>query len=599
MKEIKEVEKVEAIEKRWMPIAEATEEVTNNLLEIKGLNPIVARLLAQRGIENEDQLRKFFNPSLEDLYDPFLMKNMDLAVQRLEFAISNSEKIMIFGDYDVDGTTATALFYKYLNKKYPHLLCYIPDRYGEGYGISIKGIDAAKEAGVSLVVSLDCGIKSIDKIEYATGLGIDFIICDHHQPGDVVPAAVAVLDPKQSDCQYPYKELSGCGVGFKLLQALSIRMGWDLNYLFQMLDLVAVSIASDIVPITGENRILTHFGLQQVNASPCPGLLSLIEISGIKPKPDGSFDLKVDRLVFGIGPRINAAGRVGHGMIAVNLLISESIEEARSLVGLIDDQNVERKELDRTTTIEALDLIKEDENFQSAFSTVLFQPHWHKGVIGIVASRCIESYFRPTIILTESNGKLTGSGRSIPGLDLYETLDACSQHLTQFGGHYFAAGLTLLPENLEEFRKTFESEVRMRLTEIDLIPKLNYDLEISLNQINPQLLKQMNRIGPFGPQNLSPLFLSREVVDTGNSRLIESKSGTTSHIKFEFRISNSQTNREGYEILNGIGFGLGSFWPILKERQPFDILYHLEENDFRDKRTIQLSVKAIRLTPQE
>lgn len=589
----------ELVEKRWIAKNEASEEIVNSLNNIKGLNPIVARLLGQKGIKSEEELKKYFNPSLDDLHDPFLMLNMDRAVERLENAILNSETIMIFGDYDVDGTTSTALVFKYLNQKYSKLKCYIPDRYVEGYGISLKGIDTAAELGAKLIIALDCGIKALDKVEYASQLGIDFIICDHHQPGNEVPAAAAVLDPKQVDCQYPYKELSGCGVGFKFMQAMCLKMNWDLNSLFQMLDLVALSIASDIVPITGENRILTHFGLQQINSNPGAGIQALIEICGFKPRPDNTYDLKVDRLVFGLGPRINAAGRIGHGMGAVNLLISETLEEARNLVGQIDDQNLERKELDRSTTLEALDLILENENYHQCFSTVLFQPHWHKGVIGIVASRCIESFYRPTIILTESNGKLTGSGRSIFGLDLYETIDACSQHLIQFGGHYFAAGLTLLPEKLEDFKQEFENEVRKRLTEEDLIPRLVYDLEISLTDFSPNLLKQMNRMGPFGPQNQSPLFYTKGIIDTGNSRLLESKTGTTSHIKFEFPLPEGNSVNSQTCVLEGIGFGLGNFWPYLKKRQPFDILYHIEENDFRGVKKIQLAIKAIRISSVE
>lgn len=580
------------VQKVWTPIPEAEPEEIAALETIKGLQPIVARLLAQRGITTEAALRHFFNATTEDLHDPFLMMGMEKAVSRIKAAIDNGEKIMIFGDYDVDGTTATALFYLFLSRHYPHAICYIPDRYKEGYGISTEGIQFAKTEGITLIIALDCGIKSIDKVQHARDLGIDFIICDHHLPGQEIPQAVAVLDPKQSNCSYPYKELSGCGVGFKLLQGLCISLGWDQSPLFAHLDLLAISIAADIVPITGENRILTRLGLQQLNQNPSPGIRALLEVSGFRPKPDNTFDLKVDRLVFGLAPRINAAGRIGHGLGAVQLLISQSLDEAQSLVGLIDDQNLERKELDRQITLEAISLIQE--SGPEDFSTVLFQPHWHKGVVGIVASRCIEFCHRPTIILTESNGLLTGSARSIRGLDLYDALDACREHLLQFGGHFFAAGLSLLPENLEKFKAQFEQVVRERITAEDLIPRIPYDLEIRFHEINQTLLKQIQRIGPFGPKNLNPLFCTKGLIDNGYSRLIEGKNGGPGHIRFEFPMENKNTTGLESGILEGIGFGLGGFWEILKRRQPFDILYHIEENEFRGQKKIQLSVKAIK-----
>lgn len=579
-------------EKKWTPIQGPQEEIVQSLLEIKGLQPVMAKLLAQRGIKSEEDLKHFFNPNLDDLHDPFLMKDMQKAVDRLKAAMEREEKMMVFGDYDVDGTTATSLFFMFLNRHYPHLQCYIPDRYQEGYGISNKAIELAAELGISLIVALDCGIKSIDKIQYAKDLGIDFIICDHHLPGAEVPRAVAVLDPKQVDCNYPYKELSGCGVGFKLLQALASTMEWDSQPLLEHLDLLAVSIAADIVPITGENRILTHFGLQQINQNPSHGLRALMEVSGFKPKHDDTFDLKVDRLVFGIGPRINAAGRIGHGMGAVDLLVSQGYDEAKSLVGQIDDQNLERKELDKQTTHEALQMLQED--WEDNFTTVLFQSHWHKGVIGIVASRCIEVCHRPTIILTESNGVLTGSGRSIRGLDLYDALDACKHHLLQFGGHFFAAGLSLLPEKLDDFKTDFEKAVRDRIEKEDLLPEIFYDAEISLDEVNAVLLRQINRMGPFGPQNLSPLFCAKRLTDNGNSRLLESKSGGTSHIKFEFQLPANHSLYGEKGILDGIGFGLGNQWELLKSKMPFDILFHIEENEFRGVKKVQLAVKAIR-----
>jgi len=580
-------------EKNWVLLSPINEEDFAELLSIKGLHPVVAKLLAQREIFIENALRKYFNPLLEDLHDPYLMKDMEKAVARLLSAFEKREKIMIYGDYDVDGTTSVSLVYKFLSKHYEELECYIPDRHAEGYGVSTKGIDTAKENGVSLIVALDCGIKSIDKVDYAHQLGIDFIICDHHLPGDEIPAAVAVLDPKRIDCTYPYKELSGCGVGFKLMQALALHEGWNLVQLFDLLDLVAVSIGSDIVPITGENRILMHFGLEKVNRSPSAGIEALIQIAGFKTGEDGFYDLKVDRLVFGLGPRINAVGRIGHGMGAVQLLISETLEIAQEIVGKVDEQNVERQGLDKKITQQALDLIESNQESVDAFSTVLFQADWHKGVIGIVASRCIEKHHRPTIILTESNGKLTGSGRSIFGFDLYQALDNCSQHLIQFGGHYFAAGLTLVPEQLPDFKLAFEAEVRGKLTLEDLRPRILIDAEIALDQINWPLLKQIQRLGPFGPQNMNPLFVVYGVKDTGMSRFLENKSGGAGHIKFSITADDLEFEGKPY-ALDGIGFGLGHSWDLVKSGRPFDVVFHLEENKFRDKRTIQLMVKEIR-----
>jgi len=580
-------------EKLWVVLPKPTEDEVSDLLDIKGLHPVVANLLVQRGVATEAALRAYFNPTLDDLHDPFLMKDMDKAVSRLLTAIQNEERIMIFGDYDVDGTTSVSLVYKYLLNHYQNLECYIPDRYQEGYGISTKGIDVAKSNGVSLIVALDCGIKSIDKIQYAKSLGIDFIICDHHLPGETIPDAVAVLDPKRTDCQYPYKELSGCGVGFKLMQALTQHEGWPVENLYDFLDLVAVSIGSDIVPITGENRILMHFGLEKVNQKPSPGIEALLQIAGFKPKENGHYSLKVDRLVFGIGPRINAAGRIGHGLGAVQLLISENLEEALGIVGKVDDQNIERKELDKNITREALEQIASSQESVDAFSTVLFQPNWHKGVIGIVASRCIEHFYRPTIVLTESNGLLTGSGRSVFGFDLYQALDACGAHLIQFGGHYFAAGLTLNPEQLPEFQIAFENHARTILTKEQLRPRVLIDAEIELIQVNNPLMNQINRMGPFGPQNMNPLFVAYGVKDTGQSRLLENKNGGDAHIKFSLTQDGFGQDGVAY-VLDGIGFGMGEFWKIVSSGLPFDIVFHIEENDFREKKSIQLMVKEIR-----
>jgi single-stranded-DNA-specific exonuclease len=580
-------------EKKWtLPPTFGAEEFSE-LLQIKGLHPVLLPLLIQRGISNEAALKAFFNPDLSQIHDPFLMKDMDKAVARLEAAFENGERIMIFGDYDVDGTTATALLYRFLSPIYPNLESYIPDRYQEGYGISQKSIETAKENGVSLVVALDCGIKAIDKIEFANSLGIDFIICDHHLPGQELPEAIAVLDPKRKDCPYPFKELSGCGVGFKLLQGLCISQHWVQTSLFQNLELLAISIGADIVPIIGENRIFMHFGLLQINQNPSPGVEALIQVAGFKPNAEGKFNLKVDRLVFGLGPRINAAGRIGHGLGAVNLLISKSVEEALHFAGQVDDQNVERKELDKSITREALEMMASTPESLAAFSTVLYQPHWHKGVIGIVASRCIEHLYRPTIILTESNGKLAGSGRSVPGFDLYAAIEACSENLIQFGGHYHAAGLTLYEENLEAFQKAFEEEARKQLREEDLNPRIQIDAALPLRDINQNLMRQLNRMEPFGPGNMKPIFVAFGVKDTGQSRLLENRSGGDGHIKFQLTHPDLVFEGKPY-ALDGIGFGLGRQWDLISSGKPFDIAFHLEENHFRDKTSLQLVVKELR-----
>lgn len=579
--------------KRWILKDQPEPEQLEEVSQIKNLHPVVANILVQRGLNTEEAIKKFYNPLLDDLHDPFLMAGMAKAIARLEKAFDMGEKILVYGDYDVDGTTSTALVYRCLSRYYPLVETYIPDRYTEGYGISFQGIDYAEAADINLIIALDCGIKSVDKVQYAKEKGIDFIICDHHLPGAELPDAAAVLDPKQSHCLYPYKELSGCGVGFKLLQALTLSKGWDEPFLFELLDLVAVSICSDIVPITGENRILTHFGLKQLNQKASPGFQALIDIAGFKPNLQGGYNLKVDNVVFGLGPRINAAGRVGHGLGAVQLLCSESIEEAMQYATQVDDQNQERKDLDKTITQEALAQIESSDESLSAFTSVLYQPHWHKGVIGIVASRCIERYYRPTIILTESQGKLAGSARSIYGFDLYEAIEACSEHLIQFGGHFHAAGLTMKPEQLPAFQLAFEKFAQSKLTPEDLIPRLLVDMEITLAQVNSMLLKQLQRMGPFGPHNMSPLFACFDVRDSGMSRLLENKNGGHGHIKLSVTSDDCIFEGRQYAV-EGIGFGLGEHWPVIFSGEPFHILFHLEENEFNGKTTIQLMVKDIK-----
>jgi single-stranded-DNA-specific exonuclease len=580
-------------EKRWVFPDGQQPEVSVDLKSIEKLPESLARLLQRRGISTRTEMEEFFRPSVHRLHDPFLMKDLEKAVNRLISAIQSGEKIMVFGDYDVDGTTATALVFRVLSSLQAKAVFYIPDRYREGYGISIAGIESAAEQGVSLIVALDCGIKAHDKVQYAKERSIDFIICDHHLPGDTLPEAFAVLDPKRSDCRYPYKELSGCGVGFKLMQGLLEKSGNDSEMLMECLDLVALSIASDIVPVSGENRILLHAGLDKINRNPSTGMAALLEVAGFQMKESGSYGLRVDRLVFGLGPRINAAGRIGHGKGAVDLLLAEDPVKALEFARSVDIQNNERRELDKSISQEAIDLIESSEEYLAAFSTVLYRESWHKGVIGIVASRCIEKYHRPTIILTLSDGKLVGSGRSVPGFDLYAALDACSEHLIQFGGHFFAAGLSLHEHKLPDFRNAFEAEVRKKMRLEDLQPVLTVDACLEPAEINRMFFRWVEGMGPFGPGNMNPLFVLKNMKDGGQSRLLENKSGGSAHIKFS--LSHPGLSFEGSTYtLDGIGFGMGEFWPMVQSGQPFDLAFHLEENVFRDRSTIQLMVKEIR-----
>jgi single-stranded-DNA-specific exonuclease len=583
---------IAANQKIWV-IPEENLQVPESLLNTEKLPAVLASILFRRGIKNREELEHFIRPKQEHLHNPFLMKDMDVAIRRIMMAMSRKEGILIFGDYDVDGTTATALVYKVLRQHYEMLGYYIPDRYKEGYGISFAGIDHAKENGMSLIISLDCGIKAHDKVAYAKEKNIDFIICDHHLPGKELPDAVAILDPKRSDCPYPFKELSGCGVGYKLMEGLLEEAGWDKQILRDCLDMLALSIASDIVPVTGENRIFLHQGLQKINQNPSPGIQALLDVGGFRRNENGDYGLKTDRLVFALGPRINAAGRIGHGKGAVDLLLAENPEKAAALAESIDIQNTERKELDKNISQEAISMIESSEDMMSAFSTVLFRETWHKGVIGIVASRCIEKYHRPTVILTLSDGKLVGSGRSVPGFDLYAALDACSPHLIQFGGHFHAAGLTLLPENLEAFRQSFESEVRKKMTAEDLMPRLQVDACLNAAEINLLFYKWVDAMGPYGPGNMNPLFVIQGLKDNGQSRLLENKNGGHGHIKFSLQHPDLMHLNQSYS-LEGIGFGLGEHWHLVESGNEFDLAFHLEENIFRERRSIQLMVKEIR-----
>ena len=561
--------------KKWVyhPIP-STEEVAS-LASSLNISPTLASLMCQRCINTFDLAKKFFRPTIQDFHDPFLMKDMDKAIERIQKAISNTEKILIYGDYDVDGTTSVALVYGILKTKYANIEYYIPDRYTEGYGISYKSLDWAKENNINLIISLDCGIKSNAHVEKASEYSIDFIICDHHQPGKVLPAAIAVLDAKRDDCSYPYKELSGCGVGFKLLQALYQRNEWNEKELHSQLDLLAISVASDIVPITGENRVFTYYGLKVLNESCRPGFKALVQIAGYKRKLD------ITDIVFGIGPRINAAGRVAHAHAAVKMMLSDGLDDANTFANQLNDKNVIRKDFDSNITVEAITMIENSDKLLSSKSTVLFKEDWHKGVIGIVASRCIEKYYKPTIILTASNGMLTGSARSVEGFDVYEAIAQCSELLEQFGGHKYAAGLTLRKENIFAFQEKFESVVCENIKEDQLIPKLYIDMAINLNQINAKFYNIIKQMAPFGPGNMQPVFVSHAVYDDGNCRLLKE-----AHIKLCVKQDDSTA-------IEAIGFGMADKYEGISCGQKFNLCYTICENEFNGKTTLQLVIKDI------
>ncbi len=554
------------------------EETISHLQEVLSVDRPISVILTQRGITGFDEAKDFFRPELKNLLDPFLMKDMNKAVERLEKAIQKNEKILVYGDYDVDGTTSVALVYSFLRGKHNSLDYYIPDRYSEGYGISFKGIDYAKETGASLVIALDCGIKAVEKIEYANSKGIDFIICDHHTAGDKIPNAIAVLDPKRPDCDYPFKELSGCGVGFKLLQAFSNRNSISFDYLYSFIDLVAVSIASDIVPVIGENRILTYFGLKKLNENPLKGLNAIKKIAGIN-----GTSMTVSDCVFKIGPRINAAGRIKSGKEAVSLLISEDIQKAKEFGEQIDLYNTDRKNFDRNITHEALREMGNNIDFRNKKSTVIYNKDWHKGVVGIVASRLTETYYRPTVVLTESNGFAAGSARSVADFNLYKAIDSCSHLLENFGGHTFAAGLTLKIENIQKFTECFEKYVSENITEAQQIPIVETDIELNFYDITPKFFRIIKQLAPFGPGNMSPVFVTKNILDTGKTSPVGKNK---EHLKMEM------TDSEG-NILSGIGFSLAHNLKKIKEKVPFTICYSLEENNFRGEITIQAMVKEI------
>ena len=562
------------MENLWTLKALPDKDIVCALQESLGVSELIATLLAQRGIKTFEEAKQFFRPQLSDLYNPFLMKDMDKAVERLHRAISSNEKILVYGDYDVDGTTAVSLMYLFLKDKCKYVEYYIPDRYDEGYGVSYKGIDYAKSNDFSLIVCLDCGIKAVEKVAYAKNKDVDFIICDHHRPGDILPLAVAVLDPKRSDCDYPFKELCGCGVGFKLAQAYHQQYNLPFEDLVPLLDLVVVSIAADIVPMIDENRVLSFYGLQQLNASPRIGLKALMDVANRKDT------FNISDVVFGLAPRINAAGRIEHGNKAVELLVQQDFSIAKEKADYIDNHNFTRKELDKSITQEALGMIVPDAN-----STVVCSDKWHKGVVGIVASRLIETHYRPTIVLTESNGKLTGSARSVSGFDIYNAIDACSDLLEQFGGHKYAAGLTLKKENLTAFIQRFEEVVSTTITAEMQIPKINIDLEMPMEDITMKTHRIIEQMAPFGPSNSRPVFMTKGVIDNGSGRLIGQDKN---HLKLAI------TDNHNSKTLDGIGFGMSDYFSTIKDKQPFDVCFVLDLNEWNGNSKLQLRIKDIR-----
>lgn len=570
--------------KRWItkPFPDSVEQQTaiESLTQSLNISPFLAALLVQRGVFTYDEAKTFFRPEISHLHNPFAMKDMDRAIMRLQMAMlpERQEKILIYGDYDVDGTTSVALVYGFLKNYHANIDFYIPDRYKEGYGISKQGIQWAADNDFSLIIALDCGIKSVERVAEAKALGVDFIICDHHRPGSELPDAAAVLDPKREDCYYPYKELSGCGVGFKLLQAFCMHKDLMLEELYPYLDLVAVSIASDIVPITGENRVLAYYGLKQLNANPRTGLKALIKIAGL------SRELDITNLVFGLGPRINAAGRIQHAKAAVQLLLAESEEEADAFAMAINKHNNSRREFDSSMTEQALAMIRESETLMHAKTTVLYDATWHKGVIGIVASRCIEHFHRPTIILTQSNDKAAGSARSVPGFDVYDAIEECADLLEQFGGHTFAAGMTMPVDNIEAFRQRFEEVVSRKIKEEHLTPLVDIDLPLDFSEINDKLVRILKQMGPFGPHNMQPTFSTTDVYVVGEPIIMKEK-----HLKINVR-----QGRSGH-VLTAVGFGFAHVADQLRRNEPFSICYQIEQNFFNGNVSLQLMLKDLKV----
>lgn len=564
------------MQKRWN-ILSADATALSALRQDLNIHPALLQILIQRNIDTYEKAKSFFNPELSNLHSPWLMKDMDKAVERVLTAFNNREKILVFGDYDVDGTTAVACMYSFLRKVYEpsNIEYYIPHRYREGYGVSKAGIDHAHTQGATLIISLDCGIKSIDLVGYAKQLGIDFVICDHHTPDAILPPAVAILNPKQSDCEYPFKELCGCGVGFKLITALSEKLELSTSAPMEYLDLLATAIAADIVPMVGENRILVYHGLKKANEEPNFGIRALKELGGVQK------ELFINNLVFMIAPRVNAAGRMDDGSKAVQLFLSRNIDEARQYAAILHSDNTDRKEADKNITDEALAIISGDVAMVSSKSTVVYQPHWHKGVVGIVASRLIDHYYRPTIVLTQSGEYIAGSARSVSGFNVYEAIHQCRDLLLGYGGHFYAAGMTLEPANVEAFRARFEEVVSATITEKMLIPEINIDAVVTLTDLKQSFFNIIKRMEPFGPENMQPLFMVSGVTDSGYSKIVKDV-----HIRFSVK--------QGNILFNGIGFNLASKFHLLQNGEPVDIVFTLEENDWNNEKHLQLKVLDLR-----
>ena len=559
------------MQKNWN-ILESNNAVVSKLSKALNVSEIVAHLLVLRGITTFEEAKSFFRPEISHLHDPLLMKNMQKAVDRIQTVISNGEKVLVYGDYDVDGTTSVAMMYSFLKKKVKEIEYYIPCRYDEGYGISLKGIDYAKDNNFALIIALDCGIRAVNQVDYANKKGVDFIICDHHNPGEKVPEAVAILNPKQIDCNYPYKELSGCGVGFKLIQAFSKQNNIDFSEIMEYLDLLTVSIGADIVPMTGENRVFSFYGLQQINKTPRVGLKALMEIAN-KTK-----NVTITDVVFGVAPRINAAGRIEHAKKAVEILVETDYAKAKLFADKIEGNNTTRKDLDKSITIEALEMIDVKKK-----STVVHSEHWHKGVVGIVASRLIETHYKPTIVLAEKDGILTGSARSVHDFDLYSAIAKCEHLCEKFGGHKYAAGLSIKKENLPQFIDAFEKSVSESITEDQLTPKINIDKVIDIDAVDDKLYRIIKQFSPFGPKNLSPIFVSKGVIDNGYGKQVGED-------KTHLRI-NAKKNKGA---IAGIGFGMGEYFEIIKDNQTFDVCYSIDENEWNGKKSLQLRIRDIK-----
>ena len=570
-----------AKERKWILKDPADAETVSRLSSELGVDPVLAELLVQRGVTTFAQARSFFRPSLDDLHDPFLMKDMDKAVERVGRAVATGEKILVYGDYDVDGTTAVSLVYSFLRELTESVGFYIPDRYDEGYGVSFKGIDKAAGEGYSLIITLDCGIKANDKVAYASGKRIDMIICDHHLPENELPAAVAVLDPKREDCNYPFDDLSGCGVGFKLVQAYSQQNGIPFERLLPLLDLLVVSIASDLVSVVGENRILAHYGLKRLNENPRKGLLAMIRISDLDPE-----HITIDDIVFKIGPRINAAGRMETGSIAVELMTAVDDAQANRIGEEINRRNNERKEIDREITHEALLMVQSGKCLSSGNATIVYNPKWHKGDVGIVASRLVEAFYKPTVVLTMSNGFVTGSARSVHGFDLYGAIESCADLLENFGGHLYAAGLTLREENLPEFCRRIEKSISENINSEMLTPVITVDARLNFDRITPKFFRILKQFQPFGPGNNAPVFLTENVYDNGNARKVGNEG---SHLKLEL-----MQESQPYRHISAIAFNKSEHFDHIKAGNPIDICYSIVENYYRGIANIQLRVKDLR-----